>query len=478
MRVTLSLFTTVFLLIGGLAPAMAAGAALVLEGATVIDGTGARAREEATVVVRNGRIACIGAKAACARPDGATVIDVRGKWITPGVVDAHVHYGQTGWADGRPDAFDVRAQYPFDEVQADLRDHPERFHRALLCSGVTAVFDVGSMPYTFAFRRPAENNPDAPHYAAAGPLITQAFRDILELPAEKLFLRLTSEDAGRAAVHYLAANHADGAKVWFIPPTPDDRAAIDARVMAVGRAAREASIPLIVHATTLREAKVALRAGARLLVHSVGDAPVDDEFIKLARRGGAIYTPTLTVVGGYLRMYASAHSGKPPAIDDPNGCVDRGIVAKVLSTGDWRDRPAGQRRDAAAIKAFEDRRRTARAVEAANLLTVSRAGIPIAMGTDAGNPLTLHGPSVYAEMEAMQKAGMSPGAVLTAATRISARAMGREADFGTLAKGKIADLLVLGANPLADIANMRKLEMVVRAGVAHRQGDLRAPVVD
>jgi imidazolonepropionase-like amidohydrolase len=98
-----------------------------------------------------------------------------------------------------------------------------------------------------------------------------------------------------------------------------------------------------------------------------------------------------------------------------------------------------------------------------NLRRVHAAGIPLVMGTDAGNPLTLHGPAVYREMEAMAAAGLSPMEVLVASTRNAARAMGRE-DFGTLEVGKIADLVVLDRDPLADIANVRSVRLVVRGG--------------
>src|SRR5438876_5050120 len=87
---------------------------------------------------------------------------------------------------------------------------------------------------------------------------------------------------------------------------------------------------------------------------------------------------------------------------------------------------------------------------AANLKAVRDAGVAIAMGTDAGNPLTLHGPSVYAEMEAMQAAGMTPMEVLVASTRGGALAMHRLDDFGTVEKGKRADLLILAADPARD----------------------------
>jgi len=96
------------------------------------------------------------------------------------------------------------------------------------------------------------------------------------------------------------------------------------------------------------------------------------------------------------------------------------------------------------------------------------------MGTDAGNPLTLHGPSVYAEMEAMQAAGLSPLQVLTASTRGGAAAMGRAKDFGTVEKGKLADLLIVAADPAADIANLRQVRYVVRGGAMRSLQELKA----
>jgi imidazolonepropionase-like amidohydrolase len=105
---------------------------------------------------------------------------------------------------------------------------------------------------------------------------------------------------------------------------------------------------------------------------------------------------------------------------------------------------------------------------------VAEAGIPIAMGTDAGNPLTLHGPSVYAEMEAMQAAGLTPMQVLVASTRGGALAMGVERETGTIEKGKAADLLIVAADPTADIASLRKVKFVARAGVVRSIEELHA----
>ena len=79
---------------------------------------------------------------------GVTTIDAHGMFVTPGLIDAHVHFSQTGWADGRPDALDLRATHPYDKTEADLKANPERYAKSYVCSGVTSVFDVGGYPWT------------------------------------------------------------------------------------------------------------------------------------------------------------------------------------------------------------------------------------------------------------------------------------------------------------------------------------------
>jgi imidazolonepropionase-like amidohydrolase len=440
--------------------------ARALVGATLIDGTGAPAVPAAVVLIRGGEIECAGTRAACPVPAGTEVVDLTGLWIAPGVIDAHVHFSQTGWADGRPDALDVRARHPYAEVEAGLRLHPERFGHTYLCAGVTAVFDVGGYPWTLTLPGGFEANSELPRVAAAGPLLST--RDHwLNLPAERQFIFLRDADAAREGVDYLAAQHAAAIKVWFIPEKPIPE--LEPLVAAAGAEARRLRLPLIVHATGLAEAKAALRAGAGLLVHSVWDLPVDQEFLDLAKRQGTIYCPTLTVSRGYQRMFESTASHQPPVADDPNGCVDHDTLARLAETAEIPPprTPEQLAKGEARVAALER-------LAAENLVRVAAAGIPVAMGTDAGNPLTLHGVSVYAEMEAMQRAGLRPRDVLIAATRGSALAMGRQRDLGTIEKGKLADLVIVAADPQADIANLRRLRYVVRGGVVRTLADLQA----
>ncbi|MGH7730542.1 MAG: amidohydrolase family protein [Candidatus Eiseniibacteriota bacterium] len=457
--------TTAFPALAGVPPPPRA-----IVGATLVDGTGGPPVPDAVVVIRDGRVECAGPRARCPIPAGVDTLDARGMWVLPGLVDAHVHYSQTGWADGRPDALDLRAEHPYESVEARLRAHPERFHRAWLASGVTAVFDVGGFPWTLRMRDDAERSTEAPHVSTAGPLLS-TIDHWLNLPAERQFMVLRDTASAREGVRYLEAIGADAVKVWFIVRPGSDFAAMERAVLAAGEAARTAGLPLIVHATGLREAKVALRAGAKLLVHSVQDLPVDDEFLDLCRKSGATYCPTLSVRDGYVRLAQSVASGAPPSVDDPNGVVDSLTLAHLAATPATARR-LGQSRPVPRPTATDSLHRTMEA----NLMRVHGAGIPVAMGTDAGNPLTLHGPAIHAEMEWMQRAGMRPMDVIVAATRNGARAMGREAEFGTIEPGMLADLLLVGADPTRDVANLRRVMWVVRGGVARSLAELKAAI--
>lgn len=443
-----------------------------LVGATLVDGTGAAPVPDAVVVLRDGKIDCAGPRSACPVPQGIDTVDLRGHWITPGLIDAHVHFSQTGWVDGRPDALDVRDRHPYEKTVADLRAHPERFGRSLLCSGVTAAFDVGGYPWTISLADRFETATDVPRVAAAGPLLS-TLDHWLNLPGERQFAYIADPEAARAGTRYLHAQGADAVKVWFIRTRERSLAEMSPSVKAAGEEARRLGIPLIVHATGLEEAKEALRAGAKLLVHSVDDQPVDQEFLDLARGAGTVYCPTLTVVRGYERLLEGVIRKQAPAIDDPNGCVDGATRAKVGETAQVTPKPE-EGLDEALLARILQRNAAERQTSADNLKKVLEAGIPVAMGTDAGNPLTLHGPSVYAEMEAMQAAGLTPMQVLVASTRGGAQAMGRDKEIGTVEKGKLADLLVVAGDPTADAANLRKVRWVVRGGAMRPIAELSA----
>lgn len=437
---------------------------IAIVGATLLDGTGAAAIRNAVVVMREGRIACAGPRAGCPVPRDADTVTAAGKWIIPGLIDTHVHFSQTGWVDGRPDALDLRERYPYAAVEADLHARPERFFRSYLCSGVTSVFDVGGYPWTLELQERTARSTTAPRVLAAGSLLS-TIDHWLNLPDQRQFIYMADEATVRQAVRAHKTWGAAAIKVWYImPPQPPDTARVSALVHAAGDEARKVGLPLIVHATGLWEAKDALRAGARVLVHSVWSAPVDDEFLSLARRLGTTYVPTLTVPDGYRQVAARRFARER----QPLACVDPATRAKILAT----DTVAlAQRPSAAALEERTTRTTQSFAQAQANLKRVFDAGIPVALGTDAGNPLTLHGASVFMELEAMQASGLAPRDVLVAATGQAARALGVDST-GTVVAGATADLVVLDADPLADIRNVRQIALVVRRGEVYTRHEL------
>jgi imidazolonepropionase-like amidohydrolase len=270
-------------------------------------------------------------------PDDVRVIDVRGAWIIPGLIDAHVHYSQTGWVDGRPDAFDVRDELSYDSTVFALQRHPEPFHRAALCSGVTSVFDVGGYFWTYDLARATRSATDAPRVVAAGPLLS-TIDHWVNLPAIQQFTFMRDDSIVRAAVRAQAAAGAEAVKVWYINLPDSVRAKKRPLLDLAGTEAARAGLPLIVHATELHTAKEALAAGAKVLVHSVESDTVDAEFIELARRNGTTVIPTLTVMEGYADVFL----GRSPTSRYPLACVDPSTRAK-LERGDSGVTPSRRR---------------------------------------------------------------------------------------------------------------------------------------
>jgi imidazolonepropionase-like amidohydrolase len=433
----------------------------VLQGGTLIN-PDAEPVPNALIVIQEGRITCAGTGAACTYPAGAKTVDLTGAYVGPGLIDAHVHYSQTGWLDGRPDAATLRHQYPYDSVVRALEAHPEHFHRAALCSGVTSVFDVGGFRWTFDLARKTRSSTDAPLVVAAGPLIST-----IPLPPEMMDVLVVMKDDStvRAAVRDHQRRGAEAIKVWYVQVPDSMRKHAKAMLMVAADETRKAGLRLLVHALEPPGVRDAVEAGAAVLVHDVFTGPVDRPLLEAIKRSGAIVIPTLSVLDGY----SDAFQGKSPASRYPLECVDSATRRKLgtvvpdslldkQSAAFWRG-PA----------------KALRPIASANLKLMHQAGIPIAMGTDAGNPGTVHGPSVYSEMEAMQRAGMSAADVFASATIVAARAMALDTMIGSVEPGKRADLVVFDADPTADIRNARQVRMVIHSGVVRTRKELLPP---
>jgi imidazolonepropionase-like amidohydrolase len=427
-----------------------------LEGAAVV-------APDSTILIEGNRITVVGPTAHTRVPRGVAVIDAHGKWVIPGLIDSHVHFFQSGDLYTRPDVVDLNALVPYaEEVRRNRARLPQTF-QVYLASGVTSAADVGGPFWNFEVREAARSSLVAPRVATTGPLISMVARPQLDL-GDPPIVPIDSPQAARELVARELPHKPDYIKVWYIHRSGDDLAAQEAIVRATGDAAHAAGLRLAVHATELLVAKSALRAGADYLVHSVEDEPVDEEFIALARARPILYCPTLFVRLGYA--YALSDLWQPTAAEQR--LADPEVLARLhLPQG-----TASERLPERVAKLIREHREPALpTVAMENLLTVWNAGITVVMGTDAGNIGTVHGPSVFREMDLMQRSGLTALQVLKSATVNGALTVAVP-DLGSVAAGKLADLVVLDADPLADLANLSRASYVLRDGRVFRPAEL------
>lgn len=438
-----------------------------LVGATLINPGHARPIENGVILIKGDRIEKVGT-AKLKIPTDAKVIDLKGKFIIPGLIDAHVHFFQSGGLYTRPDGIDLRSYFSYEQEQQAIKSGLDRTFARYLRAGITGVADVGGGMWNFEVRERASNNPLAPTVAVAGPLISTVANPKLDI-GDPPIVKVASIAQVDSLVDLLAVKKPDFIKIWFIvSPQLNFEDNLKLIQRTIDRS-HEKGIRVAVHATQLNTAKQSVRAGADILVHSVDDQDVDQEFIDLLKKHGTIYTSSLAVLEGRTKIVSQ--SPNPTAADwqiaDPeimNGLLDLqhipdGVLPDNIKRAmeQWASNPAPNNRLRQAL---------------VNLKKLQDAGIPIAAGTDAGNPGAFHASSLYREFQLMKEAGLTSSQILAAATFQGARLMGREKVVGTLEPGKIADLVVLNSNPLADILNTLDISQVMRAGKLMITGEI------
>ena len=391
-------------------------------GARLIDGTGGTPVEDSVLVVRDGRIEAVGARDAVDVPAGAEQIDVSGRTIMPGMINAHGHVNNIRGLEG----------VEFNEAQVE-------YQLGLYARyGVTTVFSLGGDgPASVAVRDRHRDDADLnmARLFVAGNIPTGP------TPAEAIEQATDAADMGADLLKLRVDNNLNPQAQKMTPET----------YQAVIDTAHQRGLRLAAHLYYLEDAKGLLEAGADLLAHSVRDLEVDDELITLLRDSGVCYCPTLM-----REVSTFVYETRPDWFDDPffTKEVDPAVIAE-LETPDRQER--SRSRTSQIYKAQLE-------VAKRNLKTLSDAGIPIAMGTDTGPAARFQGYFEHGELALMVEAGLTPMQAIVASSYDAARCMEVDADLGTLARGKWADFLVLGANPLDDIANTHSLETVYIAG--------------
>jgi imidazolonepropionase-like amidohydrolase len=192
------------------------------------------------------------------------MVHASGKWVIPGLIDAHVHFGQSGGLYTRPDIIDLRSIRPYaDEIARIKTKLPETFAR-YLASGVTDVVDVGGPMWTFDARALARRTRIAPRVAVAGPLLGTAAPKELSGVEDPEILEIHTAGAARAAVVRLIAQAPDLIKNWFVLPVANMAREME-WVRAAIAASHAAGVPVVAHATQRRIARAVVEAGVDVL---------------------------------------------------------------------------------------------------------------------------------------------------------------------------------------------------------------------
>ena len=386
-------------------------------GLTLWNGTGTTAMQNVALVVDAGRVVSVVSPDA-ELPRVANTVSLAGKYVIPGLVEAHAHVS----GDWAPD--DVTS--PEDQVREDLLLYARY--------GVTTVNSLGDDATVLAVRNAATPTDPRARLLAAGPVIA------------------ANDPAGARTE---AIRNADDRVDWLKLRVDDNLGATakmpwDA-VSAVMDVGRERNIRVATHLFYLDDAKRLLELGTGMLAHSVRDTDVDAAFITSIREHGVCYVPTLV-----REVSTFVYGERPDWFDDPFflAHADMAEVARVSA-------PTFMARTAASSSGAAYRVGLVQAQR--NLKVLSDAGIPIAMGTDAGPAGRFPGFFEHEELQLMVDAGLTPAQALRAATGVAAECLSL-GDVGTLEPGKWADFLVLGEDPLRDIQATRTIERVFIAG--------------
>lgn len=425
-------------------------------GTTALLGDDLTPLPNATILIAGNRIEAAGAANAVTIPDSALRVDASGTWAIPGLIDSHVHFFQSGGLYTRPDAIDLRSVRPYtDELQWIRNNLLDTFARYLR-AGITSVVDVGGPFWNYDVRSIAQRTPASPRVMVAGPLISSVARTILDPYGDPPIVKIDTIEAARALIDRELAAQTDFVKFWWIVTPEHPAIAFEPVARAAIEYAHSHGGRVVIHATELETATLAVESGTDILAHSVFDKDVDDRFLELVRTRNVIYCPTLMVVGNYGYTFAGAPN--LTAVDLRVANPD--VVGTLFNMRDV---------ESVLPPAMLERIRTLRVPDLPhaamrNLKRVHEAGITIAAGTDAGNIGTQHASSFYNEAVHMVASGLSPKEVLLTATRGGAMMMGRAHELGSIAPGKLADIVLLTADPLADIAAIADVQTVVSDG--------------
>jgi len=406
---------------------------IAITGAMVIDGTGAPP-SRATVLVRGGRIAAVGADVAV--PPDARVIRAEGQTLLPGLFDLHTHLVAS----------------PIDGVAADWG----KILKSYLYAGVTSVSDVGAFGEQLEpMRRLIAEGLAAPkvrfavRFSSPGGHCAEGGR------GDFYTQQVQTPREAQAAVRRILVYKPDLLKIfsdgWRYGFSKDMTSMDQETLTALVAEGHKNGIPCVSHTVTLERAKMAARAGMDAVIHGIGDAPVDDELIALFREHKTGYAPTLAVYESHIFP-----DGAPP------------LLAELLSPAAVKNLARSTKESAARVKRWKNL--------TSSVALLRDAGLPVSCGTDAGMTDTFHGYATQHEIQLLVSAGLTPLEAITAATGNSARAVGVASDRGTIVVGRAADLLLVQGSPHENIADLMRIARVFLNGKEIDRAALREAI--
>jgi len=403
-----------------------AGSVTLFEGARLITGDGSGPIENSAFLIENDRIRSLGKKGQIPVPAGASRVDLTGKTVIPGIVDAHSHPGYTIIKTNRTE----KETY----TRENLVDHLKR----LAYYGVAATMSLGVDRGDIPFQVRANPTPGAALLFTSGPGIALPLMGPAAEYRKDAAYGVTTEAEARKVVQELAAKKVDVVKFWV-----DDRNGTVKKLppnvyRAIIDEAHKHNLRALAHIFYLEDAKELMRAGVDGFAHGVRDKDIDDEFLTQLRQRRVFFTPNL-----------------------PDRLVtleDLPLIAETLPAAQVQ-----QLRAEIAARKPDDGAEQVRlfTIQARNLKRINDAHVAnIGLGTDSGVSI---GWTMHTELADMVEAGMTSAEVIAAATKTSAEIV-RASSLGTIAAGKSADFVVLDANPLENIRNTRRISRVYIRG--------------
>ena len=446
-----------------------AGGVTLFEGARLIVGDGT-AIESSAFIVDNSKFTSVGKKGEIQPPAGAARVDLTGKTVMPAIVDAHGHLGFVDMVTGKLS----KANF----TRENYIDHLERY----AYHGVAATISTGTDMGDLAYQLRAEVIPNAALIRTVGRGLAYPGSGPFDPSRNDVPYAVTSPEEARRAVQDLAPHKPDFVKIWVDDRNHTQKKLTPEMYVAAADEAHKQGLPAIAHVFDLEDAKGLIRAGVEGFLHSVRDEEVDDEFIKLAQDHHIWITPNL---GGINRASLIRDNGTPEWFDDPlvKETISPLLIAERART--YADRKAARGRQGGGGQAAAGRTGSAgragggggggaQVFDAINTRKLHAAGVLEVLGSDtAGDGNRWIGLMTLLEFDNMAAAGFTPMETIVAATRDSARVLKLD-QLGTVASGKSADFIVLNANPLDNVSNVRRIDKVYLRGQEVDRAGLRA----